>query len=99
MVTCDPKNVLLDRNRLKLADFNCTAEYGTDFETCPCPYGRLLNNNEADKGIKRTADFLCHRTEHFAFGSMYCLINYGFEVYGDRCRTGDPYEHGPVFLD
>ncbi|PWY74554.1 hypothetical protein BO94DRAFT_538716 [Aspergillus sclerotioniger CBS 115572] len=94
-----PENILLDRNRLKLSDFDCTAEFGTDFETCPCPYGRLLNSNEADQGIPGTAGFLGPRTEQFALGSLYYLINYGFEVYDDQCLADDPNEHGPKVMD
>lgn len=48
-----PENILLDRNRLKISDFDCTVEFGADFETCPCPYGRLLNSNEADQGTNQ----------------------------------------------
>ena len=94
-----PENVLLDRNRLKLSDFDCTAEFGTDFETCPCPYGRLLNSNEADQGMPGTAGFLGTRTELFALGSLYYLINYGFEVYDDKLLADDPHEHGPKVVD
>ena len=38
------------------------------------------------------------RTEQFALGSLYYLINYGFGVYGDRCFGSDSSgkEHGPV---
>lgn len=89
------ENILLDRDRLKLSDFDCTAEFGTDFETCPCPYGRLLNRNETDQGRPGTGGFLCTRTEQFALGSLYYLINYGFELYDDQRLTDDPYEHGP----
>lgn len=39
------------------------------------------------------------RTEQFALGSLYYLINYGFEVYGDRCLTDDPNDHGPRVVD
>lgn len=94
-----PENILLDRNRLKLSDFDCTAEFGTDFETCPCPYGRLLNSSEADQGMSGTAGFLGPRTEQFALGSLYYLINYGFELYDDQRLTDDPYEHGPKVMD
>lgn len=94
-----PENILLDRNRLKISDFDCTVEFGADFETCPCPYGRLLNSNEADQGIPGTAGFLGPRTEQFALGSLYYLIYYGFEVYDDQCLADDPYEHGPKVLD
>lgn len=94
-----PENILLDRNRLKLSDFDCTAEFGTDFETCPCPYGRLLNSSEADQGTPGSAGFLSPRTEQFALGSLYYLINYGFELYDDQCLAEDPHEHGPKVLD
>jgi hypothetical protein len=89
-----PENILLDRNRLKLADFDCTAEIGTDFEACMAPYGRILNSDEQDQGRRGSSGFLGPRTEQFALGSLYYLINYGFEVYGDRCLTEDPKEHG-----
>ncbi|KAJ6102079.1 hypothetical protein N7486_004506 [Penicillium sp. IBT 16267x] len=94
-----PENILLDRNRLKLSDFDCTAEIGTDFEACMAPYGRILNGNEPDQGQRGTSGFLGPRTEQFALGSLYYLINYGFEVYGDRCLTEDPKEHGPKLVD
>lgn len=94
-----PENILLDRDRLKLSDFDCTAEIGTDFEACMAPYGRILNSNESDQGRPGTSGFLGSRTEQFALGSLYYLINYGFEVYGDRCLTEDPNEHGPKLVD
>ena len=94
-----PENILLDRNQLKLADFDCTAEIGSDFEACMAPYGRILNGNESDQGRRGTSGFLGPRTEQFALGSLYYLINYGFEVYGDRCLTDDPKEHGPKLVD
>lgn len=94
-----PENILLDRNRLKLSDFDCTAEIGSDFEACTAPYGRILNSNETDQGQCGTPGFLGPRTEQFALGSLYYLINYGFEVYGDRCLTEDPQEHGPKVVD
>ncbi|KAM3512609.1 hypothetical protein MY11210_003784 [Beauveria gryllotalpidicola] len=94
-----PENILLDRNRLKLSDFDCTAEIGTDFEACMAPYGRILNGNETDQGRRGTPGFLGPRTEQFALGSVYYLINYGFEVYGDGCLTEDPLEHGPKVVD
>lgn len=94
-----PENVLLDRNRLKLSDFDCTATIGTNYEACMAPYGRILNSNESDQGECGTFGFLGPRTEQFALGSLYYLINYGFEVYGDRCLTEDPYEHGPKVVD
>ncbi|RAL02654.1 uncharacterized protein BO80DRAFT_423581 [Aspergillus ibericus CBS 121593] len=94
-----PENILLDRNRLKLSDFDCTARIGTHYEACMAPYGRILNSNESDQGECGTSGSLGPRTELFALGSLYYLINYGFEVYGDRCLTGDPYEHGPKVVE
>ncbi|PLB48909.1 serine/threonine protein kinase [Aspergillus steynii IBT 23096] len=94
-----PENILLDRNRIKLSDFDCTAEIGSDFEACMAPYGRILNGNESDQGRRGTSGFLGPRTEQFALGSLFYLINYGFEVYGDRCLTDDPREHGPKLVD
>ncbi len=94
-----PENILLDRNRLKLADFDCTAKIGSEFEACLAPYGRILGSEGGlDEG---TAGNLGPRTEQFALGSLYYLINYGFEVYGDHCFGGDPSgkEHGPVVLN
>jgi serine/threonine protein kinase len=94
-----PENILLDRNRLKLSDFDCTAEIGTYFEACMAPYGRLLNSEEVDQGESGTSGFLGPRTEQFALGSIFYFINYNFEVYGDRCLTDDPKEHGPKLVD
>ncbi|KAG2420632.1 hypothetical protein HFD88_000245 [Aspergillus terreus] len=94
-----PENVLLDRNRLKLCDFDCTAKIGTNYEACMAPYGRLLNSGESDQGECGTPGFLSPRTEKFDLGSLYYLINYGFEVYGDRCLAEDPYEHGPKVVE
>lgn len=94
-----PENILLDRNRLKLSDFDSTAKIGANYEACMAPYGRILNSNEIDQGASGTSGFLGSRTEQFALGSLFYLINYGFEVYGDRCLTEDPYEHGPKVVD
>jgi serine/threonine protein kinase len=94
-----PENILLDRNRLKLADFDCSAEIGSEFEACIAPYGRLLGGEGgANQG---TAGRLGPRTEQFALGSLYYLISYGYEVYGDQCFGDDPSgkDHGPVVLD
>jgi hypothetical protein len=59
------------------------------------PYGRILNHTEAGQGEPGTFGFPGPRTEQFALGSLYYLINDGFEVYGDRCLTEDPYDHSP----
>jgi serine/threonine protein kinase len=94
-----PENVLLDRNRLKLSDFDCTTKIGSEFEACIAPYGRLLGSEGGQN--KGTADLLGPRTEQFALGSLYYLINYGFEVYGDQRFGDDPSgrDHGPVVLN
>lgn len=84
-----PENILIHHDRLKLADFDCTAEFGTDYEVCVPPWGRLLNSSEADQGLPGSSGYLGPRTELFALGSLYYLINYGFEVYGDRLLTDD----------
>ena len=94
-----PENILLDRDRLKVSDFDCTAEIGAEFEACMAPYGRLLNSDEVDQGRRGSSGFLGPRTEQFALGSLFYLINYGFEVYGDRCLTEDPKEHGCKVVD
>ncbi|CAG7920756.1 unnamed protein product [Penicillium olsonii] len=41
-----PENVVLDRNRLKLSDFDSTAKIGANYAACMAPYGRILNSNE-----------------------------------------------------
>jgi serine/threonine protein kinase len=94
-----PENILLDGDRLKLSDFDCTAELGTDFEACTAPYGRVLNGDEVDQGRRGTSGFLGPRTEQFALGSTFYFINYGFEVYGNQCLTENPKEHGPKVVD
>ncbi|KAJ6020981.1 hypothetical protein N7540_006485 [Penicillium herquei] len=65
-----PENVLLDRNKLKLSDFDCTAKIGTELEVCQEPYGRFLNSSETELGECGTAGFLGPRTEQFALGSL-----------------------------
>jgi serine/threonine protein kinase len=89
-----PENILLDHDRLKLSDFDCTAEIGSEFEACVAPYGRILNSNEVDEGPVGSSGFLGPRTEQFALGSLYYLINYGFEGYGNQRLTETPKEHG-----
>lgn len=69
-----PKNILLDRNRLKISDFDCTSEFGTGFDTCPCSYRRPLNSEEADQGVPGTAGYLGPRAEQFTLGSLFYLL-------------------------
>ncbi|KAL2859091.1 protein kinase [Aspergillus pseudodeflectus] len=94
-----PPNILLNGDTLKLSDFDATAEIGTHFECCLAPYGRLLNKHEADLGPCGSAGDMGPRTETFALGSLFFFINYGFEVYEDRCLDEDPKEHGPRVVD
>lgn len=94
-----PENILLDRNRLKLTDFDCTAEIGSVYEACIAPWGRLLGPEGGPD--KNSAGYLGPRTEQFALGSLFYLINYGFEVYDDQLFGDDPSgkDHGPIVLD
>ncbi|KAJ0419374.1 kinase domain-containing protein [Aspergillus carlsbadensis] len=95
-----PENMLLDHDRIKLSDFDATAEIGSHFEACMAPYGRFLMKHETEYGRPCTAGDLGPRTEQFALGSVFYFINYGFEVYGDRCLDEeDPGEHGPKVVD
>ncbi|KAL3472746.1 hypothetical protein BJX99DRAFT_249495 [Aspergillus californicus] len=94
-----PENILLDRNQIKLSDFDCTAKFGALHEACLAPYGRLLSDDEPDLGKRGTAGTLGRRTEQFALGSIYYLTNYGCEVYEDRCLTEDHYGHGPKVVE
>ncbi|KAF7588612.1 hypothetical protein BBP40_005472 [Aspergillus hancockii] len=94
-----PENILLNRNQLKISDFDCTAEIGSDFDACIAPYGRLLGDEGGPE--RGRPGVLGPRTEQFALGSIFYLINYGYEVYDDQVFGGDPSgkEHGPVVLD
>lgn len=70
-----PENILLNRNKLELSDFDCAREIGTIHEACMAPYGRLLNDKEPDQGSDQgecggTSGFLGPRTEQFALGSF-----------------------------
>ncbi|KAL3449939.1 kinase-like domain-containing protein [Aspergillus insuetus] len=95
-----PENMLLDRDRIKLSDFDATAEIGSHFEACLAPYGRFLMEGEVDNERAGSAGPLGPRTEQFALGSVFYFINYGFEVYGDRCLDPEnPREHGPKMVD
>lgn len=58
----------------------------------------LITKTRTKANIELPA-FFGFRTEQFALGSLYYLINYGFGVYGDRCFTDDPYDHGPKVVE
>ncbi|EGE01556.1 CAMK protein kinase [Trichophyton equinum CBS 127.97] len=95
-----PENVLLDRDKLKVTDFDRAAEIGTPIERCKTPYRRFMNGTEPGEASDRSAGHLGPRTEQFDLGSLYYFINYGFEVYGDRCLDPEnPREHGPKTID
>jgi serine/threonine protein kinase len=94
-----PGNIFMHGARIKLSDFDCTAEFGQSCGTPGAPYGRLLNGNESHLGERGCPDPLSSRTEQFALGSVFYFINYGFEVHGDRSLTEDPYYHGPKVID
>jgi hypothetical protein len=51
--------------------------------------------------IEEQQVFSVHERSNFALGSLFYLINYGFEVYGDQCFGSDPSgkEHGPMVMD
>lgn len=78
--------------------FDCTTEIGMDFEACMAIW-KNTQQRRADQGRRGSSGFLGPRTEQFALGSLYYLINYDFEVYGDRCLTEDPKEHGRKVVD
>lgn len=91
-----PDNILIDdRNRIKVTDFDNTAEFGTPFWVCQPPWGRELTKNEPDYDIPGCmSGLLGPRTEQFALGSIYYYINYGMEVYGDTTLNATPRDHG-----
>lgn len=93
-----PENILLDRDRSKLSDFDYTAEIGAHFEACVPPYGRVLNSSEAEYGRCGSFGSLGPRTEQFALGSIFYLINYGVEVYGDQQLIEDLRERGLLIV-
>jgi hypothetical protein len=94
-----PGNIFMHGDRIKLSDFDCTAEFGESCGTPGAPYGRLLNSEESHLGERGCLDPLGVRTEQFALGSVFYFINYGFEVYGDRSLTENPYDHGPKVIE
>lgn len=87
-----PEDILLDRDRLKISDFDWAATIGTSSEGSTGMFGRLLNDR--DHGEWGTFGDLGPRTEQFALGSLYYYINHGFEVYEDRPISDNPSGHG-----
>ena len=95
-----PENVLLNRNRVELTDFDNAAEFGTPFTACQEPWGRELQENEPEYDIPGcTAGLLGPRTEQFALGSIYHYINYGMEAFGDKRLSDRPRDRGPALRD
>lgn len=76
-----PMNILLDStDHLKLADFDCAAEIGTEEPRgCGTPYGRL-QGSEAGKD-KWTFGLIGPQTEQFAIGSVIYYLTRGHEPY------------------
>lgn len=94
-----PENIVLDRDRLELSDFDCTAGVGADFQACMAPYGRILNGDEVNQGTRGGFGFLGPRTEQFALGSIFYFISYGFEVSGNQCLVENPRDYGIKVMD
>jgi serine/threonine protein kinase len=92
-----PENCLLDRNRLKITDFDCAAKIGSDFVVAIAPYARDFESEGGDE--KGTAGKFGPRTEQFALGSVYYMINYGFEVYEDHAFDGNYSDHFDIVTD
>lgn len=95
-----PDNLLLNRNRIKVTDFDNAAKFGTPLTVCQEPWGRELRKNEPDYGLPDcTAGLLGPRTEQFALGSIYYFINYGMELYGDKKLSASPRDRGLALRD
>ncbi|KAG8170032.1 hypothetical protein KVR01_000777 [Diaporthe batatas] len=75
-----PSNLLLDRDHLKLADFDCAEKIGEPSSGNGAPWARLLGEDADDVGGERGSYGVNGaRTEQFAIGSnLYCML-YGFE--------------------
>lgn len=74
-----PGNIPLYRDRLKPSDFDCTAGFGTDFEACIAPYGRVLNSNGTER--------ISLRRRHFvriwrSVGSLTCSLRMSQSSWG-----------------
>lgn len=90
-----PENILLnDQLHLNNSDFDCADVICSEFEACIPPYSRLLGSEAgSDEG---SAGKLGSRTEQFALGSIFFVINYGLEVYEDQNFGLD---HGPMVVE
>ncbi|KAJ5691388.1 protein kinase domain-containing protein [Penicillium malachiteum] len=89
-----PANILLDHHdRLKIADYDCAADFGTPYISCLEPYGRALGKMDPDFGkTEWEAGMLGPRTEQFALGSIFYYFNYGMDPYRDQYLTSNPKE-------
>lgn len=95
-----PDNLLLNRNRIKVTDFDNAAKFGTPVTVCQDPWGRELRKNEPHYDLPDcTAGLLGPRTEQFVLGSIYYYINYGMEVYGDKKLSASPRDRGLALTD
>jgi serine/threonine protein kinase len=83
-----PDNLLIDRgDHLKLVDFDCVEEIGTESRGSPPPWARLLGQ-EADRK-KGTWGINGPQTEQFAIGSIIYTITRGHEPYENEKRGPD----------
>jgi serine/threonine protein kinase len=83
-----PENIVLDGDKIKVADFDNSAAFGTPVMICHEPWRRELRADEGDYNAPGCiGGLLGPRTEQFALGSIYYFINYGMEVYGDKSLT------------
>ncbi|KAJ5471328.1 kinase domain-containing protein [Penicillium desertorum] len=80
-----PENTVLDGDRIKVIDFDNSAASGTPLMVCQEPWGRELRANEGGYNVPGCiGGLLGPRTGQFAPGSIYYLIKYGMEMYGDK---------------
>ena len=89
-----PNNLLLDKDHLKLADFDCAEKVGEPSSGNAAPWARVLGEDADLVGGRRGSwGINGPRTEQFAIGSNLYFMQYGFEPYEDRD------DRGPVIVD
>jgi serine/threonine protein kinase len=83
-----PDNLLLDRGgHLKLVDFDCAEEIGTESHGGPPPWARLLGQEAGSQ--KGTWGIYGPQTEQFAIGSIIYTMTRGHQPYEDQERGPD----------
>lgn len=92
-------NILIDRNRMKLSDFDLTAPIVSPSDGYLYPWGRI-QGKEAGSSWGKFGDH-GPPTEQFALGSAFYYINYDFAPYEDQLLGNDPTgrDHGPEVVD